>query len=177
MAISREQKEKFVTTLVEDLSGAGSVVFADFTGINVEDMTELRQHLREQNVTFTIVKNTLLKRVFNTLEIDESEGVFSMMEGPTALAYCADEVLPIKIIRNFAKNHKGLPQVKGGFVSGETYALAKMMELAEIPSRDELLAKMLGSISSPLQGFVSVSSGIIRKLFYTVVAIKDSKEN
>ncbi len=177
MAISREQKEKVVTTLVEDLSGAGSVVFADFTGVNVEDMTELRRDMREQNVTFTIVKNTLLKRVFNNLEIDESEGVFSMMEGPTALAYCADEVLPIKIIRNFAKNHKGLPQVKGGFVSGETYALAKMMELAEIPSRDELLAKMLGSISSPLQGFVSVSSGIIRKLFYTVVAIKDSKEN
>ncbi|MCK5065360.1 MAG: 50S ribosomal protein L10, partial [Candidatus Fermentibacteraceae bacterium] len=74
MAISREQKEKVVTTLVEDLSGAGSVVFADFTGVNVEDMTELRRDMREQNVTFTIVKNTLLKRVFNNLEIDESEG-------------------------------------------------------------------------------------------------------
>ncbi len=177
MAVSRETKEKVVASLVEDLNGAGSVVFADFTGINVEDMTELRNQMRENNVNFTIVKNTLLKRAFSMIEVDENEGVFSMMEGPTALAYCADEVLPIKIIRNFAKNHKGLPQVKGGFVSGETFALAKMMELADIPSRDELIAKMLGSISLPLQGFVSASSGIIRKLLYTVIAIKDSREN
>ena len=177
MAISREQKEKVIASLVEGLDEAGSVVFADFTGIAVEDMTELRKDMRENSVNFTVVKNTLLKKVFNLIEIDENEGVFSLMEGPTALAYSADEVLPIKILRNFARNHKGLPQVKGGFVAGETYAPAKMMELAEIPSRDELLAKMLGSISSPLQGFVSVSSGIIRKLFYTVIAIKDSRKN
>ncbi len=177
MAVSREQKEKVVASLVEGLDGAGSIVFADFTGINVEDMTELRVHMRENNVNFTIVKNTLLKIVLDQIEIDKNEGVFEMMEGPTALAYSADEVLPIKILRNFAKNHKGRPQVKGGFVSGETYETAKMMELAEIPSRDELLAKMLGSISSPLQGFVSVSSGIIRKLLYTVIAIKDIREN
>lgn len=177
MAISREQKEKVVASLVEGLDGAGSIVFADFTGINAENMTELRQHMRENNVNFTIVKNTLLRRVFNQIEVDESEGVFGMMEGPTAMAYSADEVLPIKILRNFAKNHRGFPLIKGGFVSGETYAPAKMMELAEIPSREELLAKMLGSINSPLQGFVSISSGIIRKLFYTVIAIKDSREN
>lgn len=177
MAVSRELKEKIIASLVEDLDGAGSIVFADFTGINVEEMTDLRRQMRENNVNFTIVKNTLLKRVFNLIEVDENEGVFSMMEGPTALAYSADEVLPIKIIRNFARNHRGLPQVKGGFVSGETFALAKMMELAEIPSRNDLLAKMLGSINSPLQGFVSVSSGIIRKLLYTVIAIKDSREN
>jgi large subunit ribosomal protein L10 len=177
MAVSRKQKEDVVATLVEDLSEAGSVILADFTGINVEDMTDLRVQMRENSVGFTVVKNTLLRRIFNEIEIGKDEGVYEMMKGPTALAYAADEVLPIKIIKKFAEDHKGLPQVKGGFVSGVTYETGKLMKLADIPSRDVLLAKLLGSAKSPLQGFVSVSSGIIRKFFYAVNAIKESKEN
>lgn len=177
MAISRERKEKIVAALIEDLDKAGSVVLTDFTGVNVQDMTELRNQMRENNVNFTIVKNTLLNRVFNQLKVDKSEGIYSMFEGPTALAYSADEVLPVKLIKKFALDHKGLPQIKGGLVSGETYEVSKMMELAEIPSRDELLARILGSANSPLQGFVSVTSGIIRKLFYTVLAVQESRKN
>lgn len=177
MAVTRKQKENVVATLTSDLGKAGSVILADFTGINVEDMTELRSQMREHNVNFTVVKNTLLRRIFNEIEIGADEGIYAMMEGPTALAYSTDEVLPVKIIRKFAKNHKGLPQIKGGFVSGETYEIDKLIRLADIPSRDELLAKFLGSASSPLQGFVSVSSGIIQKLFFAINAIRKSKEN
>ncbi|MCK4807669.1 MAG: 50S ribosomal protein L10 [Candidatus Aegiribacteria sp.] len=177
MAVSRKQKENVVVTLIKDLGEAGSVILTDFTGINVEDMTELRAQMRENDVNFTVVKNTLLRRIFNEIKVEENEGVYAMMEGPTALAYATDEVLPIKIIKKFAQDHKGLPQVKGGFVSGETYEIGKLMRLADIPSRDELLAKFMGSARSPLQGFVSVSSGIIRKFFYAVNAIRESKEN
>jgi len=177
MAVSRKQKENVVTTLIEDLGDAGSVILADFTGINVEDMTDLRVQMRENNVNFTVVKNTLLRRIFNEIEVGKDEGIYAMMEGPTALAYSEDEVLPIKIIRKFAEGHKGRPQVKGGFVSGETYEVGKLMRLAEIPSREVLLAKLLGSANSPLQGFVSVSSGIIKKFFYAVNAIRESKQN
>lgn len=177
MAVSRKQKENVVTTLIDDLGKAGSVIFTDFTGINVDNMTELRVQMRENDVTFTVVKNTLLRRIFNEIKVKDDEGVYAMMEGPTALAYSTDEVLPVKIIKEFASNHKGLPQIKGGFVSGETYDLGKLMRLADIPSRDELLAKLLGSACSPLQGFVSVSSGIIRKFFYAVNAIRESKDN
>ena len=177
MAVSRKQKENVVTTLVEDLSDAGSVILTDFTGINVEDMTDLRVQMRENNVNFTVVKNTLLRRIFNEIEVGEDSGIYAMMEGPTALAYSEDEVLPMKIIKKFAKDHKGRPAVKGGFVSGETYEVGKLMQLAEIPSREVLLAKLLGSANSPLQGFVSVSSGIIRKFFYAVNALRESKQN
>jgi len=177
MAVSRKQKEDVVATLVGDLGEAGSVILADFTGINVEDITDLRIQMRENNVKFTVVKNTLLRRIFKEIEVGEDEGIYAMMEGPTALAYSADEVLPIKLIKKFAGDHKGLPVVKGGFVSGETYEVSKLMRLADIPSREVLLAKLLGSATSPLQGFVSVSSGIIRKFFYAVSAIKESKEN
>ena len=177
MAVSRKHKESVVATLIEDLGEAGSVIMTDFTGVNVETMTELRTQMRENNVTFTVVKNTLLRRIFNEIEVKDDEGVYSLMEGPTALAYAADEVLPIKIIKKFADSHKGLPRVKGGFVSGETYEVGKLMRLADIPSRDELIAKFMGSALSPLQGFVSVSSGIIKKFFFAVNAIRESKEN
>jgi len=177
MAVSRKQKEDVVATLTQDLGEAGSVILTDFTGVNVETMTELRSQMRENNVSFTIVKNTLLRRVFSDIEVKDDEGIYAMMEGPTALAYSADEVLPIKIIKKFAKDHKGLPRVKGGFVAGETYEAGKLMRLADIPSRDELIAKFMGSARSPLQGFVSVSSGIIKKFFYAVNAIRESKEN
>lgn len=177
MAITRDQKEKVIAVLVEDLDQAGSIVLADFTGINVQDITELRDQMRESNVTFTIVKNSLLKRAFTRMQVDENEGIFAMMEGPTALAYSCDEVLPMKILKKFADAHKGLPVVKGGFVSGGTFQASKMLELADIPPRDELLAKMLGSLNSPVQSFVSVSSGIIRKLLYTVNAVIDSRKN
>ena len=177
MAVSRKQKESVVATLIEDLGEAGSVIMTDFTGVNVEVMTELRAQMRENNVTFTVVKNTLLRRIFNEIEVKDDEGVYSLMEGPTALAYGVDEVLPIKIIKKFADSHKGLPRVKGGFVSGETYEVGKLMRLADIPSRDELIAKFMGSARSPLQGFVSVSSGIIKKFFFAVNAIRESKEN
>ncbi|MCD4777092.1 MAG: 50S ribosomal protein L10 [Candidatus Aegiribacteria sp.] len=177
MAVSRKQKENVVATLIEDLGEAGSIVLADFTGVNVEDITDLRVQMRENNVGFTVVKNTLLRRIFKEIEVEKDEGIYAMMEGPTALAYAADEVLPIKIIKKFAEDHKGLPQVKGGFVSGVTYETGKLMKLADIPSKDVLLAKLLGSAKSPLQGFVSVSSGIIRKFFYAVNAIKESREN
>jgi len=177
MAVSRKQKENVVATLIKDLGEAGSVILTDFTGINVEAMTELRDQMRENNVNFTVVKNTLIRRIFNEIEVNNDEGVYAMMEGPTALAYASDEVLPIKIIKKFASGHKGLPRVKGGFVSGETYEVGKLMRLADIPSRDELIAKLMGSACSPLQGFVSVSSGIIKKFFHAVNAIRESKEN
>ena len=177
MAKSRESKENVVAVLTEDLGASGSVVIADFTGINVEDITQLRIEMREAGVGFTIVKNTLLRRIFNNLEVDPENEVYAMMEGPTALAYAEDEVLPIKLMKKFAASHKGLPVVKGGFVSGQTYQLSQMMTLADIPGREELLAKLLGSAMSPIQGFVAVTSGLIRKLFYAINAVKESKES
>jgi large subunit ribosomal protein L10 len=177
MAVSRKQKEKVVATLVDELDQAKSVILTDFTGINVADMTDLRVVMRENDITFTVVKNTLLKRIFDEIEIGEDQDVYGMMEGPTALAYSSDEVMPIKVIKKFAEDHDGHPHVKGGLVSGVTYEVGKLMKLADIPSRDELLAKFMGSASSPLQGFVSVSSGIIRKFFYVLNAVRESKEN
>ena len=173
MSVARQRKETIVASLVKDLDEAGSIVLADFTGINVEEITQLRREFREAGVTFTIVKNTLLKRVFNEVDVSEDQEIYALMQGPTALAYAGDEVLPVKITKKFAGDHDGRPAIKGGFVAGESYSREQMLDLAGMPGREELLARVLGSLNSPLQGFVSVSSGLIRKLMYALNSLAE----
>jgi large subunit ribosomal protein L10 len=176
MGVTRQKKEAIVATLVNDLGGSGSIVLADVTGINVAEMTELRNNFREAGVSFTIVKNTLLKRVFDSVDVSENEPVYALTQGPTAIAFGKDEVAPVRILKKFAMDHKGLPSIKGGYVSGESLSMEQMLDLADMPGRDELLAKLLGSMKAPLQGFVSVSSGLIRKLLYALNAIRENSE-
>jgi large subunit ribosomal protein L10 len=176
MSVARERKETIVASLVKDLSESRSVVLADFTGINVEEITELRREFREAGVTFTIVKNTLLKRIFEQTDVSGDEPVYALMQGPTALAYAPDEVLPVRIMKKFAGEHDGRPSIKGGFVSGTSYSREQMLDLAEMPGRDELLARVIGSLNSPIQNFVSVSGAIVRKLVFAVAALQKSKE-
>ena len=176
MGITRQKKEEIVSTLIDDLGGSGSIVLADITGINVEEITELRRDFREAGLSFTIVKNTLLRRVFGSVDVSEDEPVYALVQGPTAIAFGKDEVAPVRILKKFAMDHKGLPVIKGGFVSGESFSMEQMLDLADMPGRDELLAKLLGSMNAPLQGFVSVSSGLVKKLLYALNAIRESKE-
>jgi large subunit ribosomal protein L10 len=176
MSVTRKQKEVVVSDLNSGIEKAGAVVLADFTGINVENMTELRKQMREAGVTFSVVKNTLLKRALGEVGIDSEEGIFSILNGPTAIAYCEDEITPSRILKNFGKEHNGIPVMKGGFISGRTFNVEEVTSLADTPPREVLLARLLGSMNAPLQGFVVVTSGIIRKFLYAVNAISESKE-
>jgi len=176
MGVTRQKKEAIVATLSEDMGGSGSIVLADVTGINVVEMTELRNQFREAGVSFTIVKNTLLKRIFDSVDVGKDEAVYALAQGPTAIAFGKDEVAPVRILKKFASDHKGRPSIKGGFVSGESLSMEQMLDLADMPGRDELMAKLLGSMNAPLQGFVSVSSGLIRKLLYALNAIRENRE-
>ena len=176
MSITRNHKEVVVSTLQGGIGESGSVVLADFTGINVEAMTELRIQMREAGIVFTVVKNTLLRRAFEEIGIEPDEEIFGVLNGPTAIAYSEDEVAPARIIKAFSKAHKGLLVMKGGFVAGRSFSAAEVISLADMPSKDELLARVIGSMNSPLQGFVMVTSGVLRKFLYAVNAISESKE-
>ncbi len=176
MSITRNHKEVVVSTLQGGIGESGSVVLADFTGINVEAITELRIQMREAGIVFTVVKNTLLRRAFEEIGIKPDEEIFGILNGPTAIAYSEDEVAPARIIKAFSKAHKGLLVMKGGFVAGRSFSATEVISLADMPSKDELLARVIGSMNSPLQGFVMVTSGVIRKFLYAVNAIGESKE-
>ncbi len=176
MSITRKDKEVVVSDLNGGIQDSGSVVLADFTGINVENITELRVQMREAGVSFHVVKNTLLKRALEEIGVGTEESIFGILNGPTAIAYSSDEVLPAKIIKAFQKAHKGLLTMKGGFVSGRSFNADEVLSLADMPSKEELLSRVVGSMNSPIQGFVMVTSGVIRKFLYAVNAISESKE-
>lgn len=177
MSITRQRKETTVASLTEELGSNGAFVLADFTGITVADMTELRKIMRERGVNFTVVKNTLLDIVLKGVQLTGDEDVFQYLQGPTALASSSDEVLPAKVLKQFAATHEGRPVIKGGFVAGRSYSAAQVASLADMPGRDELLARVMGSATAPIRGFVTVTGGIVRKLLYALNAVKESKEN
>jgi len=170
--VARPEKEAVVKELTDKFTSAKSLVITDYLGLNVAEMTELRSKLREAGVEFKVVKNTLATIAANDVEMDEMTKYFS---GPTAIAFGEeDAVSPAKILVEYAKDHEVL-EVKAGLLNGEIIAKEKVEALAEIPSREELLAKAFASMKAPLTGLVNVLQGNIRGLVQVLNQIKEEK--
>ncbi len=165
MPKTRLQKEETVTKLKEKLGRATALVFADYQGLTMKQLSTLRDQLREQNAEFTITKNSLLKHAMP--EVDT--------EGPTAtlLAY-DDQISPIKTLVKAFKDFT-IGKVKFGFLGKESLDEAKIIQLSTLPSKDELRAKTVGVLAAPLQGMVSVLQGNLRNLVYALSEIQKSK--
>ncbi len=175
MSITRKHKEDVLAELTRELAGGGSIVLADFTGISVAKMTTLRNELRSSGVRFMVVKNTILRKVFDSMEVG-GEPVVALAQGPTAVAWAKDEILPVRALKKYSQGNDGRPSIKGGYVSGRSFSATEMLSLADLPSREELLARLLGSINAPLQGFVNVTGGVLRSFLNAVNALKEKQE-
>ena len=148
-----ELKQPIVAAIAEDVKDAQSVVIVDYRGLTVAQDTELRKQLREAGIIYKVCKNTMMKRAF---EGTEFEGLSQYLEGPSAMAVSKDDVTaPARIICKFAKTAEKL-EVKAGVVEGKVYDQAGVQALSAIPSREELLSKLLGSIQSPIANFARV---------------------
>lgn len=148
-----ELKQPIVAAIAEDVKGAQSVILVDHRGLTVAQDTELRKQLREAGIVYKVCKNTMMKRAF---EGTEFEGLTEYLEGPSAIAVSKDDATaPARIICNFAKTANKL-EVKAGVVEGSVYDMAGVVELSKIPSREELISKLLGSIQSPIANFARV---------------------
>ena len=170
--MARPEKEAVVKELTDKFSSAKSIVITDYLGLNVAEMTELRSKLREAGVEFKVVKNTLATIAANDVEMEEMTDYFS---GPTAIAFGEDDaVSPAKVLVEFAKDHEVL-EIKAGLLNGEIISKEKVESLAEIPSREELLAKAFASMKAPLSGLVNVLQGNIRGLVQVLNQIKEEK--
>lgn len=155
-----EQKKQVVADLVERLNGSCAGVIVDYKGINVEDDTKLRKELREAGVNYTVVKNTLLKRAIAETELN---GLDAVLEGTTALATSADDyVAAARILCKFADTHKNF-EVKNGFIDKEVIDVAKITGLAKLPSREILLANVLGAFQAPIAAFARAIQAIVDK--------------
>ncbi|MCF8009285.1 MAG: 50S ribosomal protein L10 [Halanaerobiales bacterium] len=171
--MARPDKEAAVKELQEKLKESKSLVITDYIGLKVSEMTELRAKLREADVDYKVVKNTLAKIAANNSDLTE---INEFLSGPTAIAFGIEDVVsPAKILNEFAEAHDVL-EIKGGFLNGEIISKKKVESLAKIPSREELLAKAFASMKAPITGFVNVLSGNTRNLVNVLSQIKDQKE-
>ena len=147
--------------IVEEISGAikdaASVVVVDYRGLTVAEDTQIRKQLREAGVSYKVYKNTLVSRA---VEGTEFEGLREVLEGPSAFAISADDATaPARILAKFAKTAPKL-EIKAGVVEGTFYDADGMKAIASVPSREELLSKLLGSLQSPIANLARVLNQI-----------------
>ncbi len=173
MAKTRQQKEEAVKVLTEKIKQAKSLVFVNFDGLKVKEIEELRKQCRAENVGYLVAKKTLMKKAFKDAGLEEIDPKTFKKEAATVFGY-EDEVAPARIVESFAKNHEAL-KAFGGVLENKFVDRGKIIELARLPSKIELLAKVVGSIKAPISGLVNVLSGNLRNLVYILNAIKDSK--
>ena len=166
-------KEAEVAEIQEKIEKSQSVMFLDYRGLNVAEVTELRNKMRAAGVEYKVIKNTMIRRAAEKAGI---EGLDDVLEGPTAVALgYADPVAPAKILVDFIEDTKKT-NLKGGVLAGKAMSEAEIKNLASLPSKEELIAKMLGSLNAPITGLVMALSGIPRNLVYALNAIKEKKE-
>lgn len=148
-----ELKRPIVEQIAEEVKGAKSVVLVDYRGVTVEQDTRLRKELREAGITYKVYKNTMMNFAFKGTEM---EPLCALLEGPNALAVSKeDATAPARALAKFAKDVPAM-ELKAGIVEGVFYDTAGIQEVARIPSREELLSKLLGSIQSPIANFARV---------------------
>ncbi len=165
MAKTRQQKEETVQKISEKFSRAKSVVFADYKGLTMKQLSDLRSKLADVQGEFTVTKNTLLKLAFPA----------SDLEGPTATLFAYDdEVSPIKLLVKALKD-AGLGKIKAGFLGQDMLDEGRILQLATLPTKDELRAQTVGILVAPLQGMVSVLQGNLRNFVYALSEIQKQK--
>ena len=168
--ITKEQKKEIIKDLTDKFSRQKAVIFSDYTGLKVNQFQELRSKLREQGIDCRVVKKTLIdlslkKAGFDGLKAGE-------LPGQTVLVFgYEDEILPAKILYDFSKENENL-KILSGLVQGDYLESKEVISLAKLPSKQELLGKLVGSLLSPLSGLINVLQGNTRKLFFI---LKDMK--
>ena len=155
-----ELKQPIVEEISASIKDAQSVVLVDYRGLTVEQDTRLRKSLREAGLTYKVYKNTMMNFAFKGTDF---ECLSSILEGPSAIAISTtDATAPARELAKFAKEAKEL-EIKGGVVEGVQYDAAGIANIAKIPSREELLSKLLGSIQSPITNFARVMNQLAEK--------------
>ena len=172
MSLNRKQKEAVIGEISEKLSDAQSVVLAEYRGLTVGEMTQLRVNARSSGVYLRVLKNTLAKLAVKGTPF---EGLSGDMVGPLAYGISSDPVAAAKVLSDFSKtNDKFL--IKVGAMPNQVMSAADVSVLAMMPSRDELLSKLLGTMQAPIAKFVQTLNEVPTKFVRGVAAVKDLKE-
>ena len=171
--MNRSDKEAIVAEVAEKVSRATAMYFADFSGLTVEEATELRREFRKAGVEYRVVKNTLARKALE--QVTGYDRVYEKLVGPTGIAFSYDDaVIPAKIIKKFGEK-SGKLKLKVAVLEKQVFEGSKLDELSKLPSRAELIAGMIGSIHAPVSGIVGAVGAVMRDLVNVIDAIEKKK--
>lgn len=174
MAKTKAQKQEAIDSLVDKFSRAKSTVFVDYKGITVSDAADLRKEAKSSGGEYLVAPKTLMQKGLEGAKMDDLVDAKNLEGNLAVLFGFEDEVAPAKIAYDFGKE-KDVFEIRGGIMESKFMELAEVQTLAKLPSKQELLAKVVGSMNAPVSGFVNVLAGNIRGLANVLNAIKDQK--
>jgi len=170
--MNRSEKAEIVAKLKQIFKDSGSVILIDFKSVNVPDMTELRRKVRESDSQYQVVKNSLALRAAESTTVEEIKQHF---DGPTAIAYTQENIVGLaKVLRDFIKDHSGM-SFRVGVLDGQVLSGEQVTSLADMPSREELLSKVLFLMNAPLTQMVLALKSPVQKLAYLLRQLEENK--
>ena len=172
LSASIESKKQIVDGIIEKIKNAKSIVLVDYKGLTVAQDTEFRTEFRKANCEYKVLKNTMVRRAFNELGVTSFD---NDLNGTTAVAFGQDETAAAKVAVEACKKYNDKISVKSGYVDGSYIDKAGVVALSNMPSKEELIAKMLGSMQAPISNFVGALSGITRQLVIALNAVSEKK--
>lgn len=173
MATKAFKNEK-IQEIKESIEKAKVAIVTDYRGFTVSEITDLRRQLQKENADYTVVKNTLAKIAIKGTQYEALE---QYLQGPSAVAFgFEDQVAPAKVITQYIKKAKK-GEIVGGVIDGKALTSKDVQRLADLPSKEELIAKILGSINSPATGLVNTVNGVARALVIAMDQVRQQKES
>ncbi len=172
MSLNLEQKQAVVAEVSAQVAQAQTIVLAEYRSLPVGDMTELRKKARESGVYFRVLKNTLARRAVAETPF---KGLADQMVGPLAYGISSDPVAAAKVLHEFSRGNERLV-IKGGAMPNVVMSAKDVAALAKMPSRQELLATLMGTMQAPIAKFVRTLNEVPGKFVRTVAAVRDQKE-
>ena len=171
MSLNLQQKEAVVAEVASEIAGAQAIVLAENRGMPVADMTQLRAKARASGVYFRVVKNTLVRRAVAGTPYEK---LSERMVGPLAYGIGKDPVAVAKVLNDFAKGHEKFV-ITAGAMGGQVMSAKDVAALASLPSREELLSKLAGTMQAPIAKFVRTLNEVPGKFVRTLAAVRDAK--
>jgi len=170
--MARKEKEVFVSELTDRLKRNNNFILTDYEGLNVEEMTDLRERMRKIGCEFKVVKNTLARLAMKNLNLGD---LIDYLRGPTAIALeKMDIIMATKTLVDFSRQHQNL-KIKAGFLEGQVVLPQEVESLAKLPSREVLLARLCQRLQLPITRFHGVLHGIVRNLIFVLDVIRKKK--
>ncbi len=172
MGLNRQDKAAVIAEVSETISSSSLIIIAEYRGLSVEAVTKLRADARRNGVTLRVVKNTLVRRA---VEGTDFAGLADQLTGPLVYGFSVDPVAAAKVLVNFAKENDKLV-IKGGAMANYVMDVEAVKNLALMPSREELLAKLMATMNEPIAKFVRTLNEVPARFVRTVAAVRDAKE-